>query len=1114
MLRLIYGTFGSGKTRGVYSDIKKLVDKKSKTEKSVYLIVPEQDTVRAESEALGIVGSEACLAFEVQNFSRLADSVFRALGGVCYNYADGTAKALCMYKALCSLGGLLNEPFDTTDEGRVHKLLSLSAHLRANGITTDDLERASKKLPASDPLSNELSDVALVLGVYESTLEENFRDGEKDLDIMTEKLKGRRFFAGCDIFIDGFCSFTASQMRLIGMFIDECDSVSITIPYDRNGGEYSYSREAKETERRLVSLAAEMGVSVERCDAEGGRRSEFSDINYLCSDLCKKHAAAYEGEVTHVGVYECADAYEEAEAACAYILKKVREGARFSDIAIVMRSPEEYAGILDHAFEKHGIPCFFSTETKAEAHHLIKLVYASLSICFSRWRREDVIGYLKTDLCGIGEDDSGIFEKYVNTWRISGERFCDGVDFTRSPAGYTDRKSEKYDAVLARVNAVKKKLTDDMTEFYSSVNKKDATVSDVCTALWAHLERLRVSEQLKEEARALAQMRQVRGAKESEGIYKCLCQALDSLYRILGEEKVSAYEFYVLLRMCLKTKTVSVIPTSSDAVTVGNASMLRVGKAAHTLILGACDGSFPISVRDNGFFDYPKRKKLSVVGLNIEYDTELEVSKELFYFCRAVCSASESVYISYPRRDASGGAAKISSSVASLMKQLKIEKVTDASLVSYDTRLFDESSVDEVFLTETDLSGESVVWRAAAEDVIAARALAPYELQSELSLETRREIFKDRLGLTQARLESYTRCHFAYLCKYILALDENRKYSFDSSDIGNFVHSVLDTLTQKMSRDGVFSADISESELDAGIDDAISDYISRVCPEDSMQSARLMGLFGRIRRSVSIMAENLCSEFAQSRFTVAGHELSISKSDPTHPSPLEFTLEDGSVLSIFGILDRADVFRDGDELYVRVVDYKTGPKTFSMDDIKSGLNLQLLLYLFTMCAQKGEEFKKTLGADKETKILPAGILYYAAKVGDCELDAPLETEAVKEQAKLGLKRNGVLLNDMRVLTAMEPSLSGNYIPVKAKDGGELTKPSLDKLVSLDTFSRMYEDVSAVIISTANDLRAGKVDAVPLEHNGAVDCRFCSMKNICRITKVTTAETEDEDGGEG
>ena len=61
------------------------------------------------------------------------------------------------------------------------------------------------------------------------------------------------------------------------------------------------------------------------------------------------------------------------------------------------------------------------------------------------------------------------------------------------------------------------------------------------------------------------------------------------------------------------------------------------------------------------------------------------------------------------------------------------------------------------------------------------------------------------------------------------------------------------------------------------------------------------------------------------------------------------------------------------KLYLRVVDYKTGKKSFDLAELRYGLGLQMLLYLFTL----KEEGQMLFGGHE---IVPAGVLYTPARV--------------------------------------------------------------------------------------------------------------------------------------
>ena len=55
-----------------------------------------------------------------------------------------------------------------------------------------------------------------------------------------------------------------------------------------------------------------------------------------------------------------------------------------------------------------------------------------------------------------------------------------------------------------------------------------------------------------------------------------------------------------------------------------------------------------------------------------------------------------------------------------------------------------------------------------------------------------------------------------------------------------------------------------------------------------------------------------------------------------------------TTLSVTGKVDRVDGWLKNGKLYLRVVDYKTGKKAFDLADVRYGLGIQMLLYLFAL----------------------------------------------------------------------------------------------------------------------------------------------------------------------
>ena len=58
--------------------------------------------------------------------------------------------------------------------------------------------------------------------------------------------------------------------------------------------------------------------------------------------------------------------------------------------------------------------------------------------------------------------------------------------------------------------------------------------------------------------------------------------------------------------------------------------------------------------------------------------------------------------------------------------------------------------------------------------------------------------------------------------------------------------------------------------------------------------------------------------------------------------PVKLTSREGVEIILRGKIDRVDIYEDNGEKFIRVIDYKTGEKKFSLDNIIFGIYMQLL----------------------------------------------------------------------------------------------------------------------------------------------------------------------------
>ena len=133
-------------------------------------------------------------------------------------------------------------------------------------------------------------------------------------------------------------------------------------------------------------------------------------------------------------------------------------------------------------------------------------------------------------------------------------------------------------------------------------------------------------------------------------------------------------------------------------------------------------------------------------------------------------------------------------------------------------------------------------------------------------------------------------------------------------------------------------------------------------------------------------------------------------------------VEKGNVV-LTGMIDRVDLYEADGKKYLRIVDYKSGGKQFDLSDVFYGMNMQMLIYLFAIWQNGGEYYKN---------VTPAGILYFQAKnprVKSDKITRDSDEIASKTASMQELRMHGMVLNNIDVVTAMENSCEGLFIPV-------------------------------------------------------------------------------------
>lgn len=1019
MLKLICGATGSGKTASLIESIKEDI----RAGIRCFLLVPEQQAYISERDFPAVLPQNAGLFFEVVNFSGLAEDVFREYGGVTQGSIDNGIRSLLMWDTLRELAPLLKQYGKSASGDATLTALMLQAveELRSNGIECEKLELAASQLPNGSPLKNKLEDLSMIVADFHRKSEECFGSDPSDkLLRMAKLLNEHPYFQGCRLYIDSFTSFTVQEYAVLNAILRQADRVTVTLLADDLSSKLPHFQSTTETAKRLCKLAEKNGIETEKVKLTVTDTRKPHELTVLERDLWRFQLKKSEREIPPsteaIRTMICANLYEEAEATALNILDLIQNGMRYGDIAVVVRDTETYRGVLDAAFERYGIPYFLSERTDLSAKPLARLILSALRCVSRRFYIQDVMTLVKTGLTGVALSDAAMFEEYCETWHISGTRFTDAV-WSMNPDGLTTERSKRAERILEAANRTRRAVIEPLQTLATEL-RSSQKLCDRCCALYGYLCELQISEKLSARAKAELSAGQTREAGETVRLYRFMTDTLSTLCSLLPDTELTVEEFILVLSMLFSQTNLGSVPNVHDCVMIGSASTLRVENVKVSFLLGLCEGEFPRAVNDDGILS--ENDKVILEGLDIHLDSResMRSSEELLYVYRAMTKPTERLYLSTVSTQ-TDGSERTPSLGFTRVKYLFDKKPEE----------FDAEAI-RMAMGATDFSADESTFRLPP-------VTEPITLR-----------------LSQSRIQAFILCPYRYYSTYHLKLREKKDSRPSYSDDGLFLHYVFEQfLRASLALDGTLCAPAQEA-VEPLADKIIGEYLSKVCPiPPEEMDRRLLHIFARLRKLAITMLKVILHELQVSSFVPYKFEQNIGMSGEDGLPPVILELKNGSRVTLSGKVDRVDLYESEGQLYVRVVDYKSGEHQFSLDNVRSGMDIQLVLYLFAV-----------LASDREARMKAAGAQYLYA---------------VTEKGKISIERSGFLLDDERIKAAADSSEGAPYLKKLLLQTEEEIKTTADEMC-------------AAVIGAAERILAGEAQKTPSEEA----CMFCPVRTHC------------------
>lgn len=1074
MLYILMGRAKTGKSNTVLRRIAELGDSSQQI-----LLVPEHASHQAEVDLCRICGPTASRHAEVLSFRRLSDRVLSITGGIAQVTLDAGGKLLTLQKALLEIAPELTVYRRPSQKSAfLQQLLDLFDELRCYEVTPEILYAQAQEIAGAT--HDKLCDLSLLYGAYEARLRRPGLDARDRMTKLCDSLEASGYACRKDVFIDGFTYFNAQERRALGILLRQARSVTITLLGEPDSREEIFEASLK-TLGQLRRLAKENGCPVE---LQALRTVDATALGHVERYFFGENVP-FEGDSRAVRIREADTVFSEVEQTAADILHLAAAGkCRYRDITVAARNMGDYEGVIETVFERYGVPAYLSRRSDILEKPVLSLLTGVLSAIGNGYEYDDMFRWLKTGLAGLNAEECDRLENYVIRWEVHGQMWLRDVDWTENPDGYGAPWNDERQARLDEVNALRKRVRGPLLRLAEGL-KAGETAGEKVDSLYSFMEELSLQDALEEQMRAQAGAGRLQDAEETAQLWEILCGVLDQFAEILGDEPMGLDEFTRLFRQVLTQYSVGTIPVSLDQVSVSEITRNDRHTAKYLFLLGANDHVLPDSGQSGGILNDDDRDELAQRGIELAPTGMERMSIELQNLYAALAQPTRQLTVSYPVTDVSGAELRpafVIDRLRTLFPALKVEKERNDK----DYRL-------TAILPALEAAGQAPggeLWRYFAGNPVFCDRLSAMERAADLkrgslSRSAVRALYGDRITMSASRLERLRSCHFSYFMEYGLRARPREPAAFDAPQIGTFLHFLLENVTRDVLAQGGF-ARVDEEALHALVRHYIDQYVAQELHNFQEKNARFRYLFARLRNTAYAVIDQVAEELRHSDFIPLEFELSFGDHGAL---PSVVVSEPDAELRIGGKVDRVDGWVKDGKLYLRVVDYKSGRKKFDLASVRMGLDIQMLLYLFTLQKEGKAYFGK--------EIEPAGVLYLPARDDILSAERNIPADKLQGEREKQLKRSGLLLAEPEVLQAMEHEAlrEPHYLPLRVGRDGSLS----GSIASAARLGKLGQYVETLLHQIADEVRQGNIDADPCCHSEDDSfCKYCDWADACHF----------------
>ncbi len=1036
---------------------------------AVIIMVPQQYTLETELLTLHGLNLEGSFRLSVLSPARVCQLVFDEAGRPERITIDERGRAMIMGRILREQNKKLKWYQGAKDRrGFEMRLVEEITLLKQAGVLAEKLMELSDNA-ADSQKKWKLHDVSILYQAYEKAISDQFQDGEDEINEAIVRLGGSETIRNAHLFAFGFDLTTPILnkflMSLSRVSIETC--VFLPLENDGNARDFTLFQPLQASYERLLKELRENGISFEREYLTDEALSK-SACAHFAREVFSSPAVPFEGKNTSFQVVKLNNPLEEARFAAALARRLVRKnGWRYSDIIVVCNQLSAYMDSLEYAFDAYEVPLFAAESRATDRHPLPRFLLESLRIASGS--QGDLASLVTTGYADIDEDEADQLLSYAARYGLNARSVLKPV------------KRADPDTV-EKIENIRKRLADPIARLDQALSRAD-TLSEQLAAVYLYISELNCARKGELARESLITLNQRALAAEDAQVWNRVMGTFDQMHELMGEKKLSKALFTDLIARAFSASEIKPLPQSADAVTATTCARIGAAPIKAMIVIGNAGSS---SAKEDGLFsDTETGDMAKALNVFLGPDALSKTRTDRMYMKNALALSEAYTCITYSMSADDGSSiapnaliTEIKRIFPTLSERGGVNADESIEAMRYESvKAAEESACVE--LSEGDLSRSgrralSSIGKMGGEGLNRIKRALGFKTESEtIGKPLAQRVYGPLSKVSITRLEAYARCPFAHFVKYALRPETEEAFGLNARDEGGFFHEAVRTFLIE-NRDGLASLSQEEAarRMNRISDELLSGAMRDVMDDTGVERA----VAKKLRRTASRAARMLTEQLRTGEFKPIELEMEFGDDGAS------LKLYTGANTRLAGRIDRIDMMDDGEERFLRIIDYKRGRQKLDAAEMYHGLQLQLILYLAAAIRKYGAK--------------SAGAFYFRVEDPVISTES-YDPEKIERERSDAMRMEGILLDDAELIKKMadEPERVFKMRFLRTGDIDSRTNKATD--IQFEMLMNRALDRAANFVREIQD---GITKIEPVKSDKTDACRYCEYRGACMLDK--------------